>query len=176
MISVYEIGCGVLAIRECFVFLGPSSNIACLDVGSRPSSFPVLSFKSAKTNLLLHRHLSDPSHRETYESAHSVVLAIFSAHAQKQRREPSSLASTASAWKIGFFGKGYGRTARTGQEPLDASGEGRVDSQESSISEDFAKRMVPFYAQCLIEVEFPALELGHPFLTFLCYRTLSKEG
>jgi len=27
-------------------------------------------------------HLSDPSHRETYESAHSVVLAIFALHAQ----------------------------------------------------------------------------------------------
>ena len=86
------------------------------------------------------------------------------------------MASTTSAWKIGFFGKGYGRTARTGQEPLDAGGEGRADSQEPSISEDFAKRMVPFYAQCLIEVEFPVLELAYPFLTFLCYRTLSKEG
>ena len=71
------------------------------------------------------------------------------------------MASTTSAWKIGFFGKGYGRTARTGQESLDAGREGRADSQESSISEDFAKRMVPFYAQCLIEVEFPALELVH---------------
>lgn len=26
--------------------------------------------------------MSDPSHRETYESAHSVVLAIFASHAQ----------------------------------------------------------------------------------------------
>lgn len=29
------------------------------------------------------RYLSDPSHRETFESAHSVVLGIFAAHAQK---------------------------------------------------------------------------------------------
>jgi hypothetical protein len=28
-------------------------------------------------------HLSDPTHRETFESAHSVVLGIFAAHAQK---------------------------------------------------------------------------------------------
>ena len=72
------------------------------------------------------------------------------------------MASTASAWKIGFFGKGYGRTFRTEQESLDSAGEGRVDSKEPSISEDFAKRMVPFYAQCLIEVEFPALEFCAP--------------
>ena len=41
------------------------------------------------------RHLDDPSHRETYESAHSVVLAIFVAHAQKTTasapREPGQL-------------------------------------------------------------------------------------
>lgn len=35
---------------------------------------------------LPHRHLSDPSHRETYESAHSVVLSIFAAHAQRQQQ------------------------------------------------------------------------------------------
>lgn len=29
------------------------------------------------------RHLNDPSHRETFESAHSVMLAIFAAHSQK---------------------------------------------------------------------------------------------
>jgi len=33
-----------------------------------------------------------------------------------------------------------------------------VDSQEPSMSEDFAKRMVPFYAQCLIEVSFLVLD------------------
>ncbi|TFK52398.1 hypothetical protein OE88DRAFT_1657649 [Heliocybe sulcata] len=31
-------------------------------------------------------HLSSPTHRETYESAHSVVLAIFSKYAQRQDR------------------------------------------------------------------------------------------
>lgn len=34
-------------------------------------------------DLLIFRHLFDPSHRETFESAHSVVLGIFAAHAQK---------------------------------------------------------------------------------------------
>ena len=29
------------------------------------------------------RYLSDPTHRETFESAHSVVLGMFVAHAQK---------------------------------------------------------------------------------------------
>lgn len=28
-------------------------------------------------------HLYDPSHRETFESAHSVMLSIFAAHADK---------------------------------------------------------------------------------------------
>ena len=28
------------------------------------------------------RHLFDPSHRETYESAHSVMLSIFASHAR----------------------------------------------------------------------------------------------
>lgn len=31
------------------------------------------------------RHLSDATHRETFEPAHSVVLGIFAAHAQKTR-------------------------------------------------------------------------------------------
>lgn len=34
-------------------------------------------------------HLSDASHRETFESAHSVVLAIFASHAQKARESTS---------------------------------------------------------------------------------------
>lgn len=29
------------------------------------------------------RHLFEPAHRETYESSHSVVLAVFSLHAQR---------------------------------------------------------------------------------------------
>lgn len=54
-------------------------------------------------------HLSDASHREIFESAHSVVLAIFASHAQKASESTSQ--------------------------------------QES----DFTKKIVPFYANCLID-------------------------
>ncbi|TBU54621.1 hypothetical protein BD310DRAFT_1041642 [Dichomitus squalens] len=58
-------------------------------------------------------HLWDPSHRETYESAHSVMLAIFASHARRndteKAREPATAGST------------------------------------------FAEKIVPMYAQCLIE-------------------------
>ena len=36
------------------------------------------------TALLHFSHLDDASHRETYESAHSVILAVFAAHAHAQ--------------------------------------------------------------------------------------------
>ena len=39
---------------------------------------------------ILSRHLWDPSHRETYESAHSVMLAIFASHAQKASKRSAS--------------------------------------------------------------------------------------
>ncbi|KAG1733052.1 uncharacterized protein EDB91DRAFT_1150240 [Suillus paluster] len=54
-------------------------------------------------------HLSDASHRETFESAHSVVLAIFASHAQKTRESTSQQGS------------------------------------------GFTKKIVPFYANCLID-------------------------
>ena len=36
-------------------------------------------------------HLDDPSHRETYESAHSVILAVFAAHARTQSESTTVL-------------------------------------------------------------------------------------
>ncbi|KAJ7164653.1 hypothetical protein C8R43DRAFT_1086103 [Mycena crocata] len=43
-------------------------------------------------------HLSDPTHRETYESSHSVVLAIFASHADEHAAEQESVkVSDASA-------------------------------------------------------------------------------
>ena len=36
-------------------------------------------------------HLDDPSHRETYESAHSVILAVFAAHARAQSESTTVL-------------------------------------------------------------------------------------
>jgi hypothetical protein len=62
----------------------------------------------------LHRHLSDPSDRGTYESAHSVVLSIFASHAQ--------------------------------HHPFHAHVLSKPDAT------NFVHQMVPFYAQCLIEV------------------------
>ncbi|KXN93401.1 hypothetical protein AN958_00325 [Leucoagaricus sp. SymC.cos] len=64
-------------------------------------------------------HLSDPSHRETFESAHSVILAVFASHAQKQQCRPCA----------------------------DHSGLVTRDAEDTT----FVKRMVPFYAHCLIE-------------------------
>jgi hypothetical protein len=60
------------------------------------------------------RHLSDASHRETFESAHSVVLAIFALHAQKS-----------------------------------------ASQQEGG----FTRKIVPFYATCLIDVRGSCLFL-----------------
>lgn len=37
----------------------------------------VLSFLSTKLTLSPRRYLEDPTHRDTFESAHSVLLAIF---------------------------------------------------------------------------------------------------
>ena len=42
----------------------------------------------------LFRHLSNSAHRETFESAHSVMLAIFAAHAQKPRTGVTSVSDT----------------------------------------------------------------------------------
>jgi hypothetical protein len=76
--------------------------------------------------MLIFRHLSEDSDRETFESAHSVILAIFASHAQRQQRQSAVLAKS------------------------------HVNLQ-SVYSEDidFVKRMVPFYARCLIEVRIP---------------------
>ena len=71
---------------------------------------------------MLSRHLSDASHRDLYESAHSVILAI--------------LASSA----------------------LPVNSEIRDTSNANSISDpdsaNFVTRIIPFYAQCLIEVSY----------------------
>lgn len=59
------------------------------------------------------RHLWDPSYRETYESAHSVMLAVFAAHAK---------------------GNATPQTGSADPHPR------------------FVERLVPMYAQCLVEV------------------------
>ncbi|KAI0086488.1 hypothetical protein BDY19DRAFT_960151, partial [Irpex rosettiformis] len=52
----------------------------------------VLNEDSIKNDVypLVASHLNDSSHRETYESAHSVMLAIFGAHSQKAEKLLSS--------------------------------------------------------------------------------------
>ncbi|KAJ6619556.1 hypothetical protein B0H10DRAFT_2163956 [Mycena sp. CBHHK59/15] len=62
-------------------------------------------------------HLSDATYRETYESSHSVVLAIFASHADRHA------------------------TGERGSKSSDTPAQGST----------FTERMVPFYAQCLIE-------------------------
>ncbi|EIW59549.1 uncharacterized protein TRAVEDRAFT_147587 [Trametes versicolor FP-101664 SS1] len=75
---------------------------------------PKLSEETIQTRVypLCHPRLWDCSHRETYESAHSVMLAIFAAHAQA--------------------GAPGGSVASRAQPA-------------------FAEKLVPMYAQCLVE-------------------------
>lgn len=73
------------------------------------------------------RHLSEVSHRETFESAHSVILAVFASHAQQQQRQSVVVSD-------------------------------RVDLLSAySEDNDFIKKMVPFYARCLIEVSITVI-------------------
>ncbi|KAG6889886.1 hypothetical protein C0995_013861 [Termitomyces sp. Mi166 len=75
-------------------------------------------------------YLSDPSHRETYESAHSVVLSIFSSHAQQLQLRPST----------------------DSDRRLSADHDDRASISNSLADPtNFVHRMVPFYAQCLIQ-------------------------
>ncbi|KAG6916031.1 hypothetical protein DXG01_008754 [Tephrocybe rancida] len=84
-------------------------------------------------------YLSDPSHRETYESAHSVVLSIFSSHAE-ERHAGNILDS--------------GVAPVSGRRLIvsEAEHESRLYTQAVHLdSATFVQRMVPYYAQCLIE-------------------------
>ena len=101
------------------------------------------------------RHLSDSSHRETYESAHSVILSIFALHAQRQQHtgktESTNLPSGALNAERGDNKQGSedGTVLTSISHPL------REETEEESFDlAKFVKRMVPFYAQCLIEVRF----------------------
>ncbi|KAL6301960.1 hypothetical protein BKA93DRAFT_827783 [Sparassis latifolia] len=86
---------------------------------------PVLSDERIKADVfpLCLPHLFDPSHRETYESAHSVMLAVFASHAQKAGERGRRGRSAA------------GSAVRSGAESASA----------------FAEEVVPFYVQCLID-------------------------
>ncbi|KAG6819776.1 hypothetical protein H0H93_008783 [Arthromyces matolae] len=80
-------------------------------------------------------YLSDPSHRETYESAHSVMLAIFSSHAQHSQSN-DHLPVNAGHLTKDSESKNSSRTSS------------QIASQDIA---SFVHRITPYYAQCLIE-------------------------
>ncbi|KAK7048188.1 hypothetical protein R3P38DRAFT_3256846 [Favolaschia claudopus] len=73
-------------------------------------------------------HLSDASYRETYESSHSVVLAVFAAHADRHAKSDTEFSGDDTKY----------------------SSEGRAGKGKDA-PRPFTERMVPFYAHCLIE-------------------------
>ncbi|EJC97998.1 uncharacterized protein FOMMEDRAFT_149443 [Fomitiporia mediterranea MF3/22] len=75
-------------------------------------------------------HLGDPSERQTYESAHSVMLSIFAAHADKS-------ADTSSSAEHEQSRREKGTVDLKGKTPAEKVG--------------LARRLVPGYAQCLLE-------------------------
>ncbi|KAG9004999.1 hypothetical protein FRB90_010616, partial [Tulasnella sp. 427] len=90
-----------------------------------------------------YQHLSRPDHRETYESAHSVVLSVFSNHAKLHSNEESAKGK----------GKGKGKEA--------------ADDEKGKLAET----LVPFYVECLLEnsgegkLSTPQLRLAYSSVT-----------
>ncbi|KAF9561067.1 hypothetical protein CPC08DRAFT_635895 [Agrocybe pediades] len=143
---------------------------------------PVLSDKCIRDWVwgVCYPHLTDSTHRETYESAHSVVLSIFASYAQRQQqnvplnvssdRTSASLSKKKKAKHIpnlqhGFAAKLYSTVI--GSEKKEAN----IQSQdESSLSATFIQRMIPFYASCLIDnsvdgkLSTPQLQLAYSAL------------
>ena len=100
------------------------------------------------------RHLSDSSHRETYESAHSVVLSIFAFHAQRQRHASKTKAINLLSGVLNAGGGNNKHGPEDGRvfTPISNPLGEEAEEEESVDLADFVKRMVPFYAQSLIEV------------------------
>ncbi|KAF8904131.1 hypothetical protein CPB84DRAFT_1814520 [Gymnopilus junonius] len=121
---------------------------------------PVLSDKCIRDWIwgICYPHLSDPSHRETFESAHSVVLAIFASHAQRQQSYPagtqisddSETPSRSSKILAGVMNSDNG-VKNVGPE-TESHSRVTATGDQSGLSAAFVKRMVPFYASCLIDV------------------------
>jgi len=84
-------------------------------------------------------HLFDVAHRETFESAHSVVLTIFSSHAQRLQ-VPAIPDDGCSVGDV--------VTMLQGKKNRDALSVGNGPQDDTT----FVQRMVPFYADCLIKV------------------------
>lgn len=127
-------------------------------------------------NYIPPRHLSDPIHRESYESAHSVILSIFASYSQRQQQ---LLAGNDASENNGVTGKqdivgdpqfgtrifsglintgGVIKKSGTESETLS-----KPEIDKSSSIFRFVERMVPFYANCLIDVSVLCLYI----LTFI---------
>jgi hypothetical protein len=94
------------------------------------------------TDSMIIRYLTDPSYRETFESAHSVMLAICASHTQQQHpQRPSLPQSTKHRITVAAPDtQQHNQVLDGGPETPDLFG--------------FVPRMVPFYAQCLIEASW----------------------
>ncbi|KAJ7695979.1 hypothetical protein B0H17DRAFT_412670 [Mycena rosella] len=82
----------------CIEQLVPVLTGECIQSYALPLSLPyVVSGPLISTITFIHSHLSDPSHREVYESSHSVVLAIFASHADHHATGQDNVASSSNA-------------------------------------------------------------------------------
>ncbi|PFH53347.1 hypothetical protein AMATHDRAFT_1408 [Amanita thiersii Skay4041] len=111
---------------------------------------PILSMEYIRDSAweICYPYLSDTSHREIFESAHSVILSILAAHAQTGKP------SVTSHEKIGK------------QSPMHPD------------PENFVTRIIPYYAQCLMENsgdgKLSTAQLKSAFSALV--RTASNEG
>ncbi|TFK24406.1 hypothetical protein FA15DRAFT_669639 [Coprinopsis marcescibilis] len=127
---------------------------------------PVLSDKCIRNWVwgVCYPHLYDASHRETFESSHSVILAIFASHAQQHQQPHGREDETEqSESPLTWLNKARKRTRLTGQQLRErAKGDAEMNTAAGAskpnigplrrgISTGFVQRMVPFYARCLIE-------------------------
>lgn len=111
--------------------------------------------------LLAPRYLTDSSHRETFESAHSVVLAIFASHAQQQQTGLSltiGLPITSNRLEANAILKSSTESndrrgdARDYQVPEISATRPPTPGNETHDSATFVQQTIPFYVQCLIKV------------------------
>ena len=166
----------LLSVSSFSIFFLPLNNTTTTTIfGTAIILPPVLTFQlflslslSAHNELVAYlfdffkRYLSDSSHRETYESAHSVILSIFALHAQRQQQQHTGKTKTTnnnnflSGVVINAGGRGEdnkhgledGKVFTPISNPL-----GEAEEKESvDLLANFVERMVPFYAHCLIEV------------------------
>ncbi|RDB15275.1 Peroxisomal biogenesis factor 8 [Hypsizygus marmoreus] len=101
-------------------------------------------------------YLSDATHRETYESAHSVVLSIFASHAQQNQPGDLPHLELPGAYirrQVGSPETEHESLSRhpNGLREVAVNRETTATVAEPPDVRGFVHRMVPYYAQCLIE-------------------------